>query len=89
MTLWEFSLTWDNGTAVDHLVLAEGTDEVAAANAATIAVRDYPGIALSRPGRPIATDVELRWREIFGDAFPGIAGTTGRLARYARGLAKV
>ena len=87
MTLWEFPLHYDDGTVVGQTVLAEGTNEADAGAAAVVAVSGHPGLALSRPGRVVPPEVETKWREIYGDAFPGIVSDAGRLALYARGIA--
>ncbi len=85
MTLWAFSIACDDGTIVEQTVLAEGAGEADAAVSALTAINDQSGLGLSRPGTELPSDVEGRWREVFGTAFPGIVSNAGRLALYARG----
>lgn len=85
MTLWEFPLRYEDGTALDQTVLAEGTTEAEAAGAATAATAAHPGLVLAGPGVEVAPDVAARWREVYGEnAFPEVVPNTGRLALYAR-----
>jgi hypothetical protein len=87
MPLWEFSLAWDDGTALSQTVLAEGVDETEAATSAIAAVRRHSGLVIASPGRQVQADVEARWREVYGDdAFPEIVPEKTRLTYYARGI---
>jgi hypothetical protein len=85
MALWEFALALD-GERLGQTALAEGADEATAASSAARAVAEHPALILQRPGWTVAADVEARWREVCGDAFPIVASDIGRLALYARGL---
>jgi hypothetical protein len=88
MTLWEFHLEYDDGTLTEQTVLAEGEDEDSAMTSAASLIDLQSGVVLSRPGKIVLPEIETRWREIYGDAFPGIVSDTGRLALYARGITK-
>jgi hypothetical protein len=85
MTVWEFSLRYDDGTAVAQSVIAEGATEVDAFENARPCVGADQAARLARPGRAASTDVAARWRDVLGDAFPMVVSDEGRLARYARG----
>ena len=85
MTLWEFSLAFDDGTALGQTALAEGASEAEAALSAAELPARHPGVVIKRPGHLVPSEVEARWRELYGDAFPEIAPDTGRFALYARG----
>ena len=86
MALWEFALEFDDGTALGQTALAEGADETEAADSAALAAARHSCLVVKRPGQTVPLDVEARWRELYGDAFPEIVPDTGRLALYARGI---
>jgi hypothetical protein len=86
MTLWEFVLEFDDGTVIGQTVHAEGMNEADATAAAVIAVGGSLDLVILRPGKVVPPEIEMKWREVYGDAFPGIVSDAGRLALYARGI---
>jgi len=86
MPLWEFPLESDDGTAFGSTIVAEGANQAEAEAMARGAISGRTGLVLSRPSEVVSADVEARWREVLGDASPGIVSDSGRLARYARGI---
>ena len=87
MGLWEFSLIFSDGTVTDQTAIAQGASESEAAASALEEIGSESGATVSRPGRPVSSAAEAKWREICdGDAFPLVVSNSGRFARYARGL---
>ena len=86
MALWEYSITWQDGTVLGQTLLAEGADEAEAAASAISAASEHSCRVVPGPGHPVPADVEARWREIHGGNFPQIVSDRGRLAHYARGV---
>jgi hypothetical protein len=85
MTLWEFPLADDDGTAIGQTVLAEGLNETDAAAAAVVALAIPHSVCLGS-GQVVPPEAEIRWRELYGIALPGVVSDSGRLVIYTRSI---
>ena len=86
MALWVFGLGYEGGVTTDQIVIAEGSDEIVAAEEALAALNLSEGVVLIRPGSPCGPDETARWRSLrAAGTFPLVAAAAGRTALFARG----
>jgi hypothetical protein len=85
ITMWEFPLEDDDGTVICQTVLAEGLNEADAAAAAVVALAIPRSVCLGS-GQVVPPEAEIRWRELYGNALPGLVSDRGRLAIYVRSI---
>ena len=86
MSLWAFELGFQGGAITNQIVVAEGDDELAAADGVLAALKLSQGVTVLRPGTPMAAQEAERWRSLGDPAFfPLVVNAAGRFAAFAQG----